>query len=133
MRLTAMILIVALLIVTAPLLGQRVDPSQSHYRIRAIDRVITDARGVRKPAHADGKLAFVAIYRGNSNICLVEYVALKHEDFDSLRADAASDGAIKVFDKARSKKEDVAAAGRGAGFAQADLDKFFDKVYVRVP
>jgi hypothetical protein len=113
--------------------AQRVDPAQSHYRIRAIDRVITDAKGVRKPAHADGKLAFVAIYRGNSNICLVEYVALKHEDFDSLRTDAANDGVIKIFDKARSRKEDVATAGRAAGFAQADLDKFFEKVFVRVP
>jgi len=133
MRLTAIILIVALLIVAAPLFGQRVDPSQSHYRMRVIDRVITDANGVRKPAHADGKLGFVAIYRGNSNICLVEYVALKHEDFDGLRSDAANDAQIKVFDKARSRKQDVENAGRAAGFAQADLDKFFDKVYVRVP
>ena len=132
MRLTAIILIVALLIVAAPLLAQRVDPAQSHYRIRAIDRVIVDANGVRKPAHADGKLAFVAIYRGNSNICLVEYVALKHEDFDSLRADAANDPVIKIFDKARSRKQDLENAGRSAGFAQADLDKFFEKVFVRV-
>ena len=125
-------LLVALIFV-ATSTAQRVDPAQSHYRIRAIDRVITDAKGVRKPAHADGKLAFVAIYRGNSNICMVEYVALKYEDFASLRADAANDPLIKVFEKARSRKEDVQTAGRAAGFPQADLDKFFDKVYVRVP
>ena len=112
--------------------AQRVDPTQSHYRLRVIDRVITDAMG-RRPAHAEGKLGFVAIYKGNSNICMVEYVALKYEDFNSLRADASNDPLIKIFEKARSRKEDVAAAGRAAGFAQADLDKFFDKVFVRVP
>jgi len=86
------------LALTAPLPAnaQRVDPRQSHYRIRAIDRVITDANGVRKPAHADGKLAFVAIYRGSSNICMVEYVFTNYKDFDILRADAANDPQINI-------------------------------------
>ncbi len=116
-----------LFLIATPLIAQRVDSTNTHYRFWAIDRVITTADGVTKPAHADGMLGFVAIYSPDSSICLVEYVAAKYDDFEALRKD--KDARVKIFDKAKTKKDVFEAAARRAGFVDLNLDKLI----VRVP
>lgn len=116
-----------LLVLSVPALAQRVDSTNTHYRVWALDRVVTDAQGVRMPAHAQGMLGFVAIYSPDNSLCLVEYVAAKHEDLDALRKD--KDPRVRVFEKPFTKRAVFETAARAAGFTQLNLDKFF----VRVP
>jgi hypothetical protein len=58
-----------LLTITVPVQAQRakVPDDQNHFRVWGLDTTIVDVQGIRKPKHADGKLAFIAIYNG---ICL---------------------------------------------------------------
>ena len=120
---------IVLLTLTLPAPAQRVPATLNHFRLKVLDHVVVDAKGVRKPAHlTDSMLGFVAVYLpGRSNLCFVELVAQKDSDFAQLRADAANDPQIKIFDN-RSKREDVEAAAKGAGFNQLDLDKFWVRV-----
>ncbi len=110
-----------------PALAQRVDSRESHFRAWAVDRVVTDAQGRKTPAHAAGKLGFVAMYSPDGSLCLVEYVAARHEDLNSLRQD--TDIRVKVFEKPYTRRDVFQAAAQAAGFTQLNLDKFF----VRVP
>ncbi len=116
-----------LLFLSVPALAQRVDSTNTHYRVWAIDRVITDAQGIRTPAHAQGKLGFVAIYSADGSLCLVEYVAARHQDLEDVRRD--SDPRVRVFEKPFTKRAVFETTARAAGFTQLNLDKFF----VRVP
>lgn len=116
-----------ILVLDWPAGAQRVDSTNTHYRVWAIDRVVTDAQGMRMPAHAQGKLGFVAIYSPDASLCLVEYVAARHQDFNALRQD--KDPRVRVFEKPFTKRAVFDAAARAAGFTQLNLDKFF----VRVP
>jgi len=125
MRRTLLPLLFLLLTVSA--LAQRVDSTNTHYRVWAIDRVITDAQGIRMPAHAQGMLGFVAIYSPDGSLCLVEYVAAKHQDLDAVRRDR--DPRVRVFEKPFTKRVVFETTARAAGFTQVNLDKFF----VRVP
>jgi len=133
-------LLLLVLLAAVPLAAQRVDSTQTHVRVWVLDEVVTDAQSGRKmPAHAKGKLAFIAIYAPGENPtrCLVEYVALKNSDLDDVRAarDRDKDKAdtdrakVRVFEKGRTKRSDFEAAARAAGFTNLDLDRFF----VRVP
>lgn len=123
----AALLLTVLVIFAHAAPAQRVDSSlNSHVRIWVIDRV-TDAQGRRMPAHAEGKLGFVAIYNADRTLCVVEYVAEKYEDFDSLRAD--TDPRVKVFEKAKTRREVFERAVGAAGFVNFNLDRFV----VRVP
>ncbi len=83
------------------------------------------------PAHASGTgiLGFVALYSPNGSLCLVEYVAEHNSDFDALRADAAADPVVRIWEKAFTRHSVFEAAAKAAGFTQLNLDKFF----VRVP
>jgi hypothetical protein len=126
MRYTAVLLLLVLFL-CGPLAAQRVDSTNSHYRLLALDRVITDEHGNKVPAHAKGKLGFVAIYNEQMTLCVVEYVALRNEDLDDARNDR--DARVRVFDKARVKRTVFEAAARAAGFTNVN----FDKVFVRVP
>ncbi len=106
-------------------------PSETHYRVIMVDSVIVDSvKHTRMPAHAAGKLGFVAIYSKDGLHCLVEYVSASYEDFNDVRSQvaAANDPAIKLWEKAQMKHEDLQAAAKVAGY---DVD--FKKFYVRVP
>lgn len=115
-----------LVVVTVPALAQRVDSRNTHERRWAIDRVVLDQEGVAQPAHAQGMLGFVAIYNADNTLCLVEYVAERNADFDSLRDE--KDPRVRVFDKGRTKPAVFKAAARAAGFLDFDLDKIFARV-----
>lgn len=130
-HLAALLLLV--LLAAVPLAAQRVDSTNTHTRMLTIDRVITDEQGHRMPAHAAGMLGFVAVYAAGSDLCLVEYVALKHEDFNALRADADKDRRVRIFDKGRTKRNVFEAAVRAAGFTNVDFEKFWTTRIVRVP
>jgi hypothetical protein len=131
------VLLLLILAAALPLAAQRVDSTNTHFRIWAIDRVVTDEHGHRMPAHAKGKLAFIAIYSADDSMCVVEYVALKNGDLDDVRDDKEKDKnkddkdktKVRAFEKGRTKKSDFEAAAKAAGFVNLDLDKFF----VRVP
>lgn len=128
--------LLAIFVVAVPLLAQRVDSTNTHFRVWAIDRVITDEQGHRMPAHAKGKLAFNAIYNADDTMCLVEYVALKNFELDDVRKDRDKDKdkddkdktKVKVFEKAHTKKSDFVAAAKAAGFANLNFDSFFVRV-----
>ncbi len=81
------------------------------------------------PAHARGMLGFVvSAYNAEKTLVLVEYVAAKYSDFDSLR----SDPTVRVrFDKALTRKDQFRDAARTAGFSSADLEKW-EKAFVKV-
>jgi hypothetical protein len=116
-----------------PIVAQRADPQRtSHFRVRAIDRVVTNAQGLKEPAHVRGMLGWVAVYRGD--LCLVEYVAAKYDDFAPLRRDiaaaaAAGEARLKAFDKHLPHRDALLPAARVLGFTDAELDK----LAVRVP
>ena len=116
-----------LLAVVLPAAAQRVDSKLTHYRLVGVDRVITDAQGRRVPAHAAGKLAYIAIYNPAGTLCWVEYVARNHRDLDDARQDTSP--GVVFHEKAFARREVVEAAAKAAGFTNVDLGKFF----VRVP
>jgi hypothetical protein len=117
-----------LLLLSGTIFAQRVDPFQNHYRVRVVDKVITGADGIRKPAHASGMLAYAAIYHPNGKLVLVEYVAKEFSDLDGLFKDAAKDPDVKVFPKGQTKKEDVEAAAKAVGFGKVDLSRLTVRV-----
>ena len=119
-----------ILALALPAAAQRVDSKQSHYRILVVDRTIVDAEGIRRPAHADGKLGWVAIFNPGSTLCLVEYTGLKHQDHDSVRND--KDPRVRVFEKGLTPPGLFKAAAVLAGFSPQDSDKFLQKVFVVV-
>ena len=111
--------------------SQRMDPKNSHVRVWAIDRVVVGPDGSRQPAHLDANmLGFVAYYHpGNSQICLVEYVARDSARFNLLRQDAqAPNSQVRVFEKTFGKRQDFENAVRALGFPQIDLDKFYASI-----
>ncbi len=112
-----------LLALTLPAFGQRVDRKNTHYRAWAVDYVTTDAQGLKMPAHAAGKLGWVAMYSADGSLCVVEYVAKDYHDLDSLRRD--SDPRVKVWEKASTPRQLFEGVARTAGFTALDLDKFF--------
>ncbi len=117
-----------LLALSLPAGAQRVAGDQNHHRVWSIDRVVV-SQGVRMPAHAQGKLGFVALYGPvASGLCLVEYVSRNDQDFADLRAAAATDPQVLVFDKAFTPRAVFVTAAKAAGFTQLNLDKFFVKV-----
>ncbi len=136
MRRLAVLLVI--LVVAVPLAAQRVDSTNTHFRVWAIDRVITDDKGHKMPAHAKGKLAYNAIYNADDTMCLVEYVALKNFELDDVRKDRDKDKdkddgdktKVKVFEKAHTRKSDFVAAARVAGFVNVNLN--LDNFFVRV-
>jgi hypothetical protein len=119
-----------------PLAAQRVDSTNTHFRVWAIDRVVSDEHGNRMPTHAKGKLAFAAIYNADDSMCVVEYVALKNGDLDDVRNDKEKDKnkqdgdktKVRAFEKGRTKKSDFEAAAKAAGFVNVDLDRLLVRV-----
>jgi hypothetical protein len=104
-----------------------VPPTESHYRVIGIDQILKDPKtGIKKPAHADGKLAFVVLaYSKDGQHCLVEYVSKNyadHNDFKSLAA-SAIDPQVMAFDKALVKREVYEPLLKAAGFKDVDFDK----------
>ena len=117
-------LLLLFIFTTAPAFAQRVSPENSHTRFLAIDRMITDAKGRKVPAHAQGMLGFaVAACNPTATLCIVEYVGRKDSDFNALRADR--DPGVKAFDKGLTRKRQFLDAARAAGFTAVDLDKIF--------
>lgn len=110
--------------------AQRVDPRNTFFRAWVIDHVVVDDNNHRMPAHAAGKMGFVAVYGsgGASSLCLVEYVAEHDADLDSVRQDKDT---VKFFDKAHTPQAAFRAVAKTVGFTDADVDRFF-AAYVRV-
>jgi len=131
---------IAILVVLAsicPVLSaQRVDITNTHFRVWAIDSVVVDAKTkARMPANANasGMLGFAVIYHPTDpNICLVEYVHKQYHGLDAVRQAVGAPGAdarLAVFEKGSSPKATVAAAAKALGFPDVDFNKFV----VRVP
>ena len=80
MRVRIRIAILILAAICPILAAQRVDPTNTHFRVWAFDSVVTtvDAKTKVKtsaPAHVSGMLAYTVIYHPKDpTICLVEYL-----------------------------------------------------------
>ncbi len=132
MRIATVLLAVTCFTFAAWAQKQRVDPKVRGYRTIGIDRIVTDAKGRRMPAHTANKTAVVVLgYSGDYKHVLVQYAANNYSDHDDFKNDAASgaDPQMKVFDPALVKREVYEPILKAAGFPNAD----FDRAYVRVP
>jgi hypothetical protein len=134
-RLRILILFLATLCPFLP--AQRVDPTNTHFRMWVVDTVVVDPQTkARKPAHAGltGMLGYTVLYHPKDpTICLVEYVHRQYHGFDTLKQDivagVALDTRLQTWNKNSTKPQDVAAAALALGFGNIDFHKFS----VRVP
>ena len=122
------ITIVLLLAFTAGAGAQKraVPATESHYRVWAVDQVTVDPKtGVRSPAHAAGMLGFACAYSKDGQHALCEFVGKSFSDHNALRnaASAQIDSAMKVWEKATTKRSDFEAAATAAGFTHVDLQR----------
>jgi hypothetical protein len=121
------------------LCGQRVDATNTHFRVWAVDSVTVtiDAKTKTKtiaPAHASasGMLGYAVIYHPTDpNICLVEYVHKQYHGLDAVRQAVAVPGVdarLAVFEKGSTSKAAVTAAAKALGFPSIDFNKFAARV-----
>ena len=130
----------AILILAAicPVLSaQRVDSTNTHFRVWMLDSVLVtvDAKTKAKtsaPAHVSGMLGYAVIYHPTDpTICIVEYVSKTFHGLDVARqapTAAGADARLAVFEKGSTPKAIVAAAAKAVGFPDIDFDKFVARV-----
>jgi hypothetical protein len=118
--------------------AQRVDSTNTHFRVWAFDSVtvVVDAKTKMKtstPAHASGMLGYAVIYHPTDpTICLVEYVHKQYHGLDAVRQTVGvpgGDARLAVFEKGSTAKATIAAAAKALGFPEVDFNRFV----VRVP
>jgi hypothetical protein len=102
-----------------------VPETESHYRVWAVDKTTVDSKGVRSPVHAAGMLAYVCAYSKDGQHALCEFVGKSYSDHNSLRSavSSATDPAMRVWEKAATKRPDFEAAALAAGYTQVDLKR----------
>src|SRR5258707_1046230 len=120
------VVLVLLIAVLVSAQKRQQDLKGNHYRVIAIDRVISDAKGTR-PAHADGKIGFVAIYSPDRKHCVVEYAGSDFHAFDDLRGEVAShaDPQMMIFEKSAVSRGVYERIIHSAGYSDVDFDKFY--------
>jgi hypothetical protein len=124
----ASMVVVCLLSVSAWAQKGKVPITDNFSRVYAIDKMKQDPKtNVTRPAHADGMLGYVILgITKDGQHCLVEYVAAKPGDHDSLKNEtsAKADPQMQVWEKGRVSAEVIRAAARAAGFDDIDIGKF---------
>jgi len=122
-RLIATLTLLVCLALPAAAQKHAIPPTLTHARVWAVDTLITDSKGVTRPAHSVGMLAFVCAYHKDAVHVLCEYVSKSASDFDQLKKDAGAHGDPKMFvlDKHKTKHSQLEAQAHAAGFNDVDL------------
>jgi hypothetical protein len=110
---------------TLPAAAQKraIHPTLNHARVWAVDTLLVDSKGIKRPAHSAGMLGFVCVYHKDAVHALCEFVAKDASAHDPLKAvvGAHADPLMFCVDKNTTKHATFEKMALAAGFTDADL------------